>query len=100
MSTTQKTASKSTFSRKDVRNQIAIKLESALADFKPGMSAKKFKSRIKKASKLFSDHYAPSPIKKAVAPKAKSAVKAAPAKSALKKAATPRKKAAPAPHAS
>lgn len=69
--------------KKEVRSQIAAKLEVALADFKPGMSEKKFKSRVKKASRLFSDHYTlpadekPAPkkaVKKAVARK-----KAAPA---------------------
>lgn len=56
MSTTRKDASKSSLSKKEVRHQIALKLETALADFKPSMSEKKFKSRIKKASKLFSEH--------------------------------------------
>ncbi|TDW96763.1 hypothetical protein [Dinghuibacter silviterrae] len=67
-------------SKKEVRHQIAAKLETALADFKPGMSEKKFKSRIKKASKLFSD----------AAPKTASTAKP---KKAVKKQA-PRKKAA------
>jgi hypothetical protein len=70
-------------SKKEVRHEIALKLEKALADFKPGMSEKKFKSRIKKASKLFSDHYAPassSPATKAVPKKA--VKKAAPSKKA------------------
>ena len=69
--------------KKEVRSQIAAKLEVALADFKPGMSEKKFKSRVKKASKLFSDHYAATPAEK---PAPKKAVKKAAA----------RKKAAPA----
>lgn len=72
-------------SKKEVRHEIAQKLEKALADFKPGMSEKKFKSRIKKASKLFSDHYAPA--------SANGSPKATVVKKAVKKAA-PSKKAA------
>lgn len=124
MSNTTKTTSKSTISKKEVRHQIALKLETALAEFKTVLGEKKFKSKIKKASKLFSDHYAsaapskksatkkkPTPKKKSApaAPKAPSASskaasapsktasapsKASSAKGALKKAATPRKKAA------
>ncbi|HTJ14777.1 MAG TPA: hypothetical protein VL547_22220 [Dinghuibacter sp.] len=69
--------------KKEVRSQIAAKLEVALADFKPGMSEKKFKSRVKKASRLFSDHYT---LPTAEKPTPKKAVKKA----------APRKKAAPA----
>lgn len=63
MSTTRKDASKSTLSKKEVRHQIALKLETALADFKRSMSEKKFKRRIKKASKLFSDQVEAAPKK-------------------------------------
>ncbi len=110
MSNTTKTASKSTISKKEVRHQIALKLEAALTEFKTGLGEKKFKSKIKKASKLFSDHYASSApskksaTKKKAAPKKKSApttakadsapAKTASAKGTLKKAAAPRKKAA------
>jgi hypothetical protein len=114
MSNTIKTASDSNISKKEVRHQIALKLETALAEFKTGLGEKKFKSKIKKASKLFSDHYAPaapskkSSTKKKAAPKKKSTAqsatstakgssapaKKASAKGTLKKAATPRKKAA------
>ena len=73
-------------SKKEVRHEIAQKLEKALVDFKPGMSEKKFKSRIKKASKLFSDHYAPA--------SSNGATKAVP-KKAVKKAAGVKKAAAP-----
>jgi hypothetical protein len=92
MSTTQKTPSKSVVSKKQVRHQIALKLEKALADLKKGMGEKKFKSRIKKASKLFVAHY---PIKTDV----KATSKAAPAKKALKKVPIPPKKAASSVHA-
>lgn len=79
---------KSTISKKEVRHQIAVKLETALADLKSGMGEKKFKSRIKKASKLFSDHYTPAaPKKKTAAPKKKVATKKpSPAKKTAKKA--------------
>lgn len=91
MTITVETPSKSTFSKKEVRHQIAVKLETALADLKSGMGEKKFKSRIKKASKLFSDHFAPSPSKKSAKPKSvKSLVRPA-------KAAKPGKAAKPAP---
>jgi hypothetical protein len=55
MPSAPKKSSKSTLSKKEVRHQIARKLEAALAEFKRSMSEKKFKARIKKASKLFSD---------------------------------------------
>ena len=91
-------------SKKEFRHQIAVKLETALADFKTALGEKKFKSRIKKASKFFSDHYAPSTngssngvahkkVASKVAPK-KAAAKAAP-KKAVKKAAPGKKAAEP-----
>jgi hypothetical protein len=89
-STTVKTPLKSPISKKEVRHQIAVKLEAALVDLKSGMGEKKFKNRIKKASKLFSDHFAPAVAKKsAAAPKTKPAktAKPAPTKKAAKKAA-------------
>ena len=101
MTTTVKEPSKSTFSKKEVRHQIALKLETALADLKSGMGEKKFKNRIKKASKLFSSHVAPlAPKKKSAAPSAK---KASPAKKAasgkaVKKTALPAKKTPAAEH--
>jgi len=88
--TTTVTPSKTSFSKKEVRHQIAEKLEAALADLKSALGEKKFKNRIKKASKLFSDHYAPAaPKKKAASPSAKPAktAKSAPAKKGAKKAA-------------
>jgi hypothetical protein len=76
-------------SKKQVRHEIAVKLEKALASFKTEMGEKKFKSRIKKASKLFSEHYAKPASKKSATP----STKVAATKNAVKKAA-PRKKAA------
>jgi len=101
MTTTVKEPSKSTFSKKEVRHQIALKLETALADLKTGMGEKKFKSSIKKASKLFSSHAALIGKKKSAAPSAKKATspKKAATKKASKKAAAPSKKASPAAHA-
>jgi hypothetical protein len=97
MSNTTKTASKSTISKKEVRHQIALKLETALAEFKNGLGEKKFKSKIKKASKLFSDHYASTaPSKKSVTKK-KAAPKKKSAPSASSKGASAPSKTASAP---
>jgi predicted kinase len=100
--------------KKDLRNQIEAKLEAALAEFAKGVSEKKFKKHVKKASKLLSEGLAvpaeekvEKPAKKAKVPKAapatevveiKKAPKKAPVKQA-KKAATPAKKKSPAKEA-
>lgn len=91
-STTVKPSLKSSISKKEVRHQIAEKLETALADLKSGMGEKKFKSRVKKASKLFSDHYAPATPKKAAATSVKKAKSAKPAPKKAAKKAVPAKK--------
>lgn len=40
--------------KKELRNNIISKLEAALADFKAGMTEKKFKDALKKGGKLLS----------------------------------------------
>ncbi len=96
-------------SNKDLRNQIETKLETALAEFGKGVSEKKFKKHIKKASKLLSEGLdlpaaepVEKPAKKAKAPKAvavkepvevKKAPKKAPVKQAKKAVVTAKKKA-------
>lgn len=65
-------------SKKDAKLVIIKKLESALADLKELMGEKKFHSRIKKASKLFTNIKTKAPkVKKAVPVKKKAANKAA-----------------------
>ncbi len=77
--------------KKALRLQVEAKLETALADFKKGLSDKKFKKHIKKASKLLSDGLmlpAKKAISKEAAPaKAKAVAKKPMAKKAKKAAA-------------
>ncbi len=49
-----KAKSKEKIARKEFHKEIEKKLEGVLADFKQDMGEKKFTTRIKKASKLFS----------------------------------------------